>query len=114
MSLAHPLDDVAGYVPSRVRYYDGRQTAKAVGLSWERFRKVREAWVRQRDFPAEINEAGEPVRYLADAVDRWLERRSRRVVAPSEAPRRAPGPAQERQAAAAGRAGLRAIKTGGR
>lgn len=113
MTLAHSFEDAAGFVSARVRYYDGRQTARAVGLSWERFRKVRGDWVAKRDFPAEINEAGEPVRYLADAVDRWLERRSRRVVAPAETPR-APGPAQERQAAAAGRAGLRAIKNGGR
>lgn len=61
------------------RLYTGQQTARAVGLSWQRFRKVRADWTRTRDFPAELNEPGEPVRYLADAVDRWVERRSRRV-----------------------------------
>ena len=65
--------------PLRGRFYTGQQAAAAVGLSHERFRKVRLAWTRDRDFPAEINEPGEPVRYLAEAVDRWVERRSRRV-----------------------------------
>ena len=59
----------------------GQQVAELVGLSWERFRKVRKTWTRDRDFPAEINEPDEPVRYLAEPVLRWLERRSRRVQA---------------------------------
>lgn len=91
------------------RKYTGQQTAAAVGLSWERFRKVRLEWTRDRDFPAEINEPGEPVRYLADAVDRWNQRRSRRVHAlPVPA---APEPkAGDQRAAASGRAQLRRLK----
>ncbi len=64
----------------------GQQVAELVGLSWERFRKVRKAWTRDRDFPAEINEPDEPVRYLAEPVLRWLDRRSRRVQALARPP----------------------------
>lgn len=95
------------------RLYTGQQTARAVGLSWQRFRKVRADWTRSRDFPAELNEPGEPVRYLADAVDRWVERRTRRVHAAREAlilPD-APSPAGEAaKAAAHGRQALRQLK----
>ncbi len=99
--------------PLRGRFYDGPQTAAAVGLSHERFRKVRRAWTRDRDFPAEVNEPGEPVRYLAEAVDRWVERRSRRVHPVSDA---APEPRPSDTArivgvaARQGRADLRAIR----
>ncbi|WP_312599164.1 hypothetical protein [Brevundimonas sp.] len=101
----------------RGRFYTGQQAAAAVGLSHERFRKVRLAWTRDRDFPAEINEPGEPVRYLADAVDRWVERRSRRVHPVADTPpqvRRldaasAAGPVSS-GAARRGRASLRAIR----
>ena len=100
--------------PLRGRFYTGQQAAAAVGLSHERFRKVRLAWTRDRDFPAEINEPGEPVRYLAEAVDRWVERRSRRVH-PVAAPAPTNDPAVRREAIAAvaarqGRADLRAIR----
>ncbi|MFC5346295.1 hypothetical protein ACETK8_15925 [Brevundimonas staleyi] len=88
-------------------HYTGRQTAARVGLSYERFRKVRETWTRDRDFPAEINEPGEPVRYLAEAVERWLVRRTQRVHAPAPVPElRAVPSAAGRE----GRASLRAIK----
>lgn len=101
-----------------VRYYSGRETAARVGLSHERFRKVRLAWTRDRDFPAEVNEPGEPVRYLADAVDRWIERRTRRVhpalvpPAPSQDDRRTAAPVAAAPSAAArqGRAELRSIR----
>ncbi len=96
------------------RFYTGRETAAAVGLSYERFRKVRGIWTRDRDFPAEINEPGEEVRYLAEAVDRWVERRSRRVH-PPVAPAPTNDPAVRRDAVTAavarqGRASLRAIR----
>lgn len=91
------------------RLYTGRQTARAVGLSWERFRKVRLDWTRDRDFPAEINEPGEHVLYLAEAVDRWVERRTRRVhAAPLVA--RPPIDAGSGSAAAHGRRQLRQLK----
>lgn len=102
--------------PPPVRFYTGRETAAAVGLSYERFRKVRLSWTRDRDFPAEINEPGEEVRYLADAVDRWVERRSRRVHAVAAATPPVPDPASERRAPVAarqGRASLRAIRSQG-
>lgn len=101
------LDHAAG--PSAPRMYSGQETARRVGLSWQRFRKVRADWTRDRDFPAEINEPGEAVRYLADPVDRWLERRSRRVHAPvAVVP---PPPSRDEAAAAsAGRAQLRRLK----
>lgn len=108
------LHGMAEPVPS-IRLYDGKQTARAVGLSWERFRKVRLDWTRDRDFPAELSEPGEPVRYLADAVDAWLLRRSRRVHQLAEQVRVAapalPAP-EERRAAANGRAALRSLKGG--
>lgn len=101
----------------RGRFYTGQQAAAAVGLSHERFRKVRLAWTRDRDFPAEINEPGEPVRYLAEAVDRWVERRSRRVhpVADAQPETRSPDAARVADLAASGaarqgRAWLRAIR----
>ena len=96
-------------VPPSPRLYDAVQAAEKVGLSRDRFRKVRIGWTRDRDFPAEINEPGEPIRYLADAVDRWVERRTRRVHAQGEAVRaeRAPVPPA---AAKQGRAALRALK----
>ena len=100
-----------------VRYYSGRETAQRVGLSHERFRKVRLGWTRDRDFPAEVNEPGEPVRYLADAVDRWIERRSRRVhpalvPQPSHDDRPTAPPVASAPSAAArqGRASLRSIR----
>lgn len=104
--LSEPRPDAAtqGGV---TRLYTGQQTAKAVGLSWARFRKVREQWTRDRDFPAELNEPGEPVRYLADAVERWVERRSRRVHPVAERP--APTPSND-QAGSHGRAALRLLK----
>ena len=96
------------FVPvAPARTYTGRQTAERVDLSWERFRKVRERWTRDRDFPAELNEPGEPVRYDADAVERWIERRSRRVHQP--APVEAPAPVAS-AAARNGRAALRQLK----
>jgi hypothetical protein len=106
--LRWPGGDDAG------RFYTGHQTAAAVGLSWERFRKVRTLWTRDRDFPAEINEPGEPVRYLATAVDRWVLNRSRRVhlvagLADTADPA-ASIPAEARAAASQGRARLRALK----
>jgi hypothetical protein len=107
-----PLDASSGRwaPPTAHRLLTGQETAREVGLSWERFRKVRETWTRDRDFPAEINEPGEPVRYLADAVARWVERRSRRVHAVATAGD-APEPQQGAQrAAAAGRASLRLLK----
>lgn len=98
--------------PLRGRFYTGQQAAAAVGLSHERFRKVRLAWTRDRDFPAEINEPGEPVRYLAEAVDRWVERRSRRVHPVADTPPETCKPAIRVAAVAArqGRASLRAIR----
>lgn len=104
-----------GPIAPPVRKYTGHETAEAVGLSWERFRKVRVPWTRDRDFPAEINEPGEPVRYLADAVDKWLERRSRRVhvVDVIHMTARVVEKAQatgDRKAARAGRSALSAIK----
>lgn len=94
--------------PAPSAFYSGRQAADRVGLSYERFRKVRERWTADRDFPAEINEPGEPVRYLAEAVERWLVRRTQRVHAlkPVEAEPRIVPPAVGRN----GRASLRAIK----
>jgi len=97
--------------PASARYYDSHQTAAVVGLSRDRFRKVRKPWTRDRDFPAEVNEPGEPIRYLAEAVDRWVERRTRRVHAMAEAP--APAPRDTAPTAARnGRAALRALKGG--
>jgi hypothetical protein len=93
-------------VPAR-RHYDAHQAAEAVGLSRDRFRKVRLAWTRDRDFPAEINEPGEPIRYLADAVDRWVQRRTQRVHQLAEAKAPPPAPPQSGQK---GRAALRSIK----
>lgn len=98
----------AGLAPPRM--YTGQETARRVGLSWQRFRKVRAGWTRDRDFPAEINEPGEPVRYLADAVDRWLERRSRRVRAAAPVAAPPPPSGDEAAAARAGRAQLRRLK----
>lgn len=89
-------------------HYTGRQTAARVGLSWERFRKVREDWTADRDFPAEINEPGEPVRYLAEAVERWLVRRTQRVHTPP--PLQLEVRAVPSAAGREGRASLRAIK----
>jgi hypothetical protein len=91
----------------------GRQTAARVDLSWERFRKVRETWTRDRDFPAELNEPGEPVRYDAAAVERWVQRRSARVhaAAPAPAPQ-ARTPVEGLVLAREGRAGLRKLKGG--
>lgn len=104
-----PIEPTAATPASRPRYYTGQQTASAVGLSWQRFRKVRADWTRDRDFPAELNEPGEAVRYLADAVDRWVERRSRRVQpVRAQAPTR-PAPEGQR-AGRAGRSALRALK----
>ena len=62
------------------RIYTGQQVAALVGLSWQHFRRVRQKWTTDRDFPAELNEHNEVVRYLAEPVDRWLERRSRRIM----------------------------------
>ncbi|MCO8028500.1 hypothetical protein NI454_00895 [Brevundimonas diminuta] len=90
----------------------GHQVADLVGLSWERFRKVRTAWTRDRDFPAEINEPGEPVRYLAEPVLRWLDRRSRRVQAAAVPPRRLPAPGADPSAGRAGRQALSQILGG--
>jgi len=97
--------------PASARYYDAYQAAAAVGLSRDRFRKVRKPWTRDRDFPAEINEPGEEIRYLAEAVDRWVERRTRRVHALAQAQepeQRDPAPTAARN----GRAALRALKGG--
>lgn len=111
---AVPLHDAAaGWTPpAAVRLYTGQEAAKAVGLSWERFRKVREGWTRDRDFPAEINEPGEAVRYLAAAVDRWVLNRSRRVHLVEGHPAAEPpaASAATRAAASHGRARLRALK----
>lgn len=105
-----PIEPGPGAWPaSPRRFYTLRQTAEAVGLSWERFRKVRADWTRDRDFPAEINEPGEQPRYLAEAVDRWVQRRSRRVHAAPPADARPPAAADNR-VAAHGRAKLRALK----
>lgn len=89
-------------------HYTGSQTAARVGLSWERFRKVRRDWTADRDFPAEINEPGEEVRYLAEAVERWLIRRTQRVHAltPVQVEPRTVPPAVGRE----GRAALRKLK----
>ncbi|WP_312145208.1 hypothetical protein [Brevundimonas sp.] len=112
LALHHGGSRPAGHP---VRKYTGHETAEAVGLSWERFRKVRADWTRDRDFPAEINEPGEPVRYLAEAVDKWLERRSRRVHAVEAIHLtarvvEARQIAGDRSAARAGRSALSAIK----
>lgn len=112
---AVPLHDAApgGWAPPvAVRLYSGQEAAKAVGLSWERFRKVRVEWTRDRDFPAEINEPGEAVRYLAAAVDRWVLNRSRRVhlVEPDTTAEPPAANGAARAAASHGRAQLRAIK----
>jgi hypothetical protein len=99
--------------PPAVRLYTGAEAAKAVGLSLDRFRKVRTEWTRDRDFPAEINEPGEPIRYLAAAVDRWVLNRSRRVhlVEGAAVPEpTAAAVAATRAAASHGRAQLRALK----
>lgn len=93
-------------VPAQ-RLYDAAEAAEKVGLSRDRFRKVRVSWTADRDFPAEINEPGEPIRFLADAVDRWVERRTRRVHLVAEAA--APAPIAP-QAAKKGREALRALK----
>lgn len=112
LALHHSAPRAAGL---SVRKYTGQEAAEAVGLSWERFRKVRADWTRDRDFPAEINEPGEPVRFLAEAVDKWLERRTRRVHA-VEAVHvnarvvQAQQVAGERTAARAGRSALSRIK----
>lgn len=114
MLALHPPSVGAGPPP---RIYSGQETARVVGLSWERFRKVRLGWTRDRDFPAEINEPGEPVRYLAEPVDRWLERRTRRVhlieAGPSGRSHAEPQTAAQdarRHAGRAGRAALSQIK----
>lgn len=93
-------------------YLSGGETAQAVGLSWERFRKVRADWTRDRDFPAEINDPGEPVRYLTAAVYRWIERRSRRVHLPAETPRTAQAADTETALARRGRSQLKLLKGG--
>lgn len=90
----------------------GHQVAELVGLSWERFRKVRTAWTRDRDFPAEINEPGEAVRYLAVPVLRWIERRSRRVQAVAVPPPRLSAPGADPSAGRAGRQALSQIVGG--
>lgn len=87
----------------------GHQVAELVGLSWERFRKVRTAWTRDRDFPAEINEPGEAVRYLAVPVLRWIERRSRRVQAEVIPPPRLSAPGADPSTGRAGRQALNQI-----
>lgn len=92
------------------RLYSGQDAARAVGLGWERFRKVRRAWVRDRDFPAELNEPGEGVVYLAAAVDAWLAHRARRVPAPPPPPPASAAP--HHLAAARGRAALRLLQSG--
>lgn len=113
---AVPLQDApaGGWTPPvAVRLYTAQEAAKAVGLGLDRFRKVRVEWTRDRDFPAEINEPGEPIRYLAAAVDRWVLNRSRRVhlvdgdAAPDQP---AAAVAATRAAASHGRARLRALK----
>lgn len=111
LALHIPSDPAA---TARPLFYDLKQAAKAVGLSWERFRKVRRAWTRDRDFPAEINEPGEAPRYLAAAVDAWVLRRTRRVHAQMEAapPALRAGERPEAARAAAGRAALRQIMGG--
>lgn len=93
-----------------VRKYDAQEVALAVGLSLSRFRKVRVGWTRDRDFPAELNEPGEPIRYAADAVDRWVERRTRRVQALAAPSAHTPPPAADRKAGREGRSALRALK----
>lgn len=90
------------------RLYDADQVAAAVGLSLSRFRKVRVAWTRDRDFPAELNEPGEPIRYAADAVDRWLDRRARRVQPVADTLRVTA--AADRKAGRLGRSKLRDLK----
>lgn len=104
------LQAVEPSAPPRVahRLYDADQVAAAVGLSLSRFRKVRVAWTRDRDFPAELNEPGEPIRYAADAVDRWLDRRARRVQPVPETP--PPPAAADRKAGRLGRSKLRELK----
>jgi len=94
------------------RHYDAYQAADAVGLSRDRFRKVRVKWTRDRDFPAEINEPGEPIRYLADAVDRWVERRTRRVHAAAEPQEPVAAADPSGRPARNARAALRALKGG--
>lgn len=101
-----PPDPVA---PRRV--YSGEQVAAMLRRSWHWFRKVRHDWTRDRDFPAELNEAGEPVIYDAEAIDRWMIRRSqRRPVAapPPEHPQ--PIPAAERRVATDARARTVALR----
>jgi len=47
-----------GPIAPPVRKYTGHETAEAVGLSWERFRKVRVPWPRDRDFPERARARG--------------------------------------------------------
>lgn len=93
-----------------LRLISGEEAARKVGLSHERFRKVRHKWVAERDFPAEVNEPGEPVRYLARAVDAWLERRSRRIAPQPRVP--TPPPSDDDRAGRNGRAALAALRGG--
>lgn len=86
----------------------GRQVAARLELSWERFRKVRASYTRDRDFPAELNEPGEAVIYDAAAFERWIERRSRRVHRVADKP--APSPVATAAVAREGRSQLRALK----
>ena len=52
------------------------QTAAAIGLSYERFRKVRRALIACEDFPAPVIGC----RWEAEAVQAWVRARSARRI----------------------------------
>jgi len=51
-----------------------RQTAAAVGLTYDRFRKVWTTWVRERGFPAPFSAPGDAYAWNADSVEAWKHR----------------------------------------
>jgi hypothetical protein len=79
--------------------------------SWHWFRKVRHDWTRDRDFPAELNEPHEPVIYDAEAVDRWMIRRSQRRPAPPTVETPQPMAPADRRAANDARARIVALRS---
>lgn len=67
--------------------YNTHQAAAAVGLSYERFRKVWRNWVRDMQFPRPFR--GGPIArstysWRAEAVEEWKQRRER-ALGPGEA-----------------------------
>jgi hypothetical protein len=92
------------------RVYTGEQVAAMLRRSWGWWRKVRHVWTRERDFPAELNDPGEPVIYDAEAVDRWMIRRSQRRPAPVLPPEPSAASPADRRAASDARSRILALR----